>query len=314
MDIIQLYQDFSVDFLTEGHKHCRPGWVNTPCPFCTGNPGYHLGYETSSDHYYCWRCGWHATIPTLSQLLNISLSETQRITKLYGILVPKNSKNAELKVKFKPHKLPSNVQPLGKNHKQYLEGRRFDADKLETEWNLVGTGPISSLSTSVNGKSKIIDYRFRIVIPYIWNNQEVSFDTRDITGHSNVKYIACPKDRELIPHKEVLYGDQSCWGEVGIGVEGTTDVWRLGKKACALSGIEYTMKQVRIIAKTFKRFAVVFDGQSETSKESQAFIQANKLVGDLKMRGVDAFRVDILGDPASMEQNEADYLVKQLIK
>ena len=42
MDIVQLYQDHNVDFMTEGHPHCRPGWVNTVCPFCTGNPGYHL--------------------------------------------------------------------------------------------------------------------------------------------------------------------------------------------------------------------------------------------------------------------------------
>lgn len=31
-------------------------------------------------------------------------------------------------------------------------------------------------------------------------------------------------------------------------------------------------------------------------------------------RGVDAFRVEIRGDPGSMKQSEADYLVKQLIK
>jgi hypothetical protein len=37
-------------------------------------------------------------------------------------------------------------------------------------------------------------------------------------------------------------------------------------------------------------------------------------VAELKFRGVDAFRVDIEGDPGSMKQSEADYLVKQLIK
>ena len=38
-----------------------------------------------------------------------------------------------------------------------------------------------------------------------------------------------------------------------------------------------------------------------------------KLVADLKFRGVDSFRVDIKGDPGGLSQEEADYLVKQLI-
>ena len=45
MDVLRLYQDYGVDHLTEGHKHCRDGWVNTPCPFCSGNDGYHLGWN-----------------------------------------------------------------------------------------------------------------------------------------------------------------------------------------------------------------------------------------------------------------------------
>ena len=42
-------------------------------------------------------------------------------------------------------------------------------------------------------------------------------------------------------------------------------------------------------------------------------IQADKLVAELKFRGVDAFRVDIEGDPGSMKQDDANYLIKQLI-
>lgn len=45
MDIVRLYHDYGVDHRTEGHKHCRPGWVNTECPFCEGNKGFHLGWN-----------------------------------------------------------------------------------------------------------------------------------------------------------------------------------------------------------------------------------------------------------------------------
>ena len=90
-------------------------------------------------------------------------------------------------------------------------------------------------------------------------------------------------------------------------VEGPTDVWRLGSLAFAVSGIKYTPIQVRNISKAFKQVAIVFDA------DPQAKIQATKLVAELRFRGVDAFRVDIEGDPGSMKQEDADYLVKNLI-
>jgi hypothetical protein len=81
----------------------------------------------------------------------------------------------------------------------------------------------------------------------------------------------------------------------------------MGTSSCAVSGIKYTPKQVRLLAKIFKRIAVMFDD------DPQAKIQANKIVAELKFRGVDAFRVDVEGDPGGMKQSDADYLVKNLI-
>jgi len=311
MNIVDLFNDFNIPHFTEGYKYCRPGWVNVECPFCTGNPGPHLGFEIASNHFNCWRCGWHPTDFTISKLLNVRTEQAKEIIKQYGGHTYR-TKTIPVQIRLKAHKLPSNTMPLQQNHRQYLIGRNFDPDRLQREWKLLGTGPISLLSTELNGKKVKLDYKHRIIIPYIWNNQQVSFDARDITGKVLNKYQACPKDRELIPHKNILYGMQEYWTETGIGVEGPTDVWRLGRRACALSGIEFIAAQVRLIAKTFKRFAVVFDGESETSKESQAFIQATKLISELKFRKVDAFSIKITGDPGEMNQSEADYLVKQL--
>jgi hypothetical protein len=75
----------------------------------------------------------------------------------------------------------------------------------------------------------------------------------------------------------------------------------------AVSGIKYTSKQLRLIARLFKRVPVLFDD------DPQAIVQANKLIADLKFRGVDAFRVDIKGDPGSLSNKEAAYLRKQLL-
>ena len=85
-------------------------------------------------------------------------------------------------------------------------------------------------------------------------------------------------------------------------------MWRLGVNSFAVSGIEYTHEQVRVMAQTFKRVAVIFDDEIQAQK------QAKKLVADLKFRGIDSWNVKIKGDPGSMKQKDADELVKSILK
>lgn len=300
MDIIQLYHDHSVDFKTEGHKHCRPGWVNVECPYCEGNAGYHLGFNLNTNHYVCWRCGFHPIISSIALLLKVESNAAYHLVKKYGLLF--GDYVEAVAIQKIEHKWPSGVMQLQERHKKYLEDRKFDPYYLERKYGLMASGPISTLDGN--------DYKHRIMIPYIWNYQQVSFDSRDITGKHASKYKACPKNREAIEHKDILYGNQEMWDtkKICICVEGPTDVWRFGDYSFAVSGIKYTPKQVRLISKLFKRVPVCFDGG-----ESQAIEQANKLVSELRFRGVDSFRVDIEGDPGAMDQKEANYLVKQLI-
>jgi len=307
MNIQKLYEDFSIPYAPEGHRHYRDGWINTNCPFCSGHEGMHLGWEIESNHYYCWRCGFHKTTTTISKLLRITEQEVKHIIRQYRVGIT-TTKETKAKIRRKAFRLPSNTEPLSVRHKQYLERRGFDPDYLETQYGLLGTGPVSTLDK--------INYKFRIIAPIYWihGDDQVSFQGRDITNRSKLKYITCPKDRELIFHKDILYmntfpNDLSLPPfDIGICVEGITDVWRFGDYSFATFGIEYTHKQVRLISQMFKRVAVVFDD------EPQAVIQANKLVGELKFRGVDAWRVDIDGDPGGMKQVDADYLVKNIIR
>jgi len=300
MDIVRLYQDFSITHKTEGHKHCRPGFVNTVCPFCTGNPGFHLSYNLNDNYFVCWRCGWHPPVGTISKLLKMPIAETYHVIKQYGIL-SYLTQTKKVDLKKKRFKLPSNTEPLQERHKNYLEKRGFDPTQLEKEWNLLGTSIFSRLDS--------LSYKSRIIIPFTWNGEVVSFDSRDITNHHPYKYMACPKERELIEHKRILYGNQEKWKETGICVEGPTDVWRLGPTAFATSGIKFTTKQVEIIATSFKRVFIVFDNDRQAQK------QAKLLAADLRFRGVDVYIVDdIEEDPGSMTNKEAKYLIKCLIK
>lgn len=296
MDIIKLYRDFNIQFQTEGHKHCRPGWVNCECPFCTGNPGLHLGATLDGNHFYCWRCGWKPVNVALAKLLKVAEYKIPEIIILYGGV----SRVYQKQVEKKQFSFPTNTMPLRKSHRIYLEQRGFDADKIVRDWHILSTSPTSILDK--------IKYSNRILIPIYWNGNPVSFQTRTTSPGVDLRYIACPQGREIYEHKTILYGNQVMWGGTGICVEGVTDVWRFGYYAFGTFGIEYTRQQVRLMAKSFKRIVVIYDD------DPQAIIKADELVYTLTREfRKDAFRVGIMGDPGSLPQSDADYLIKQLI-
>jgi hypothetical protein len=259
-----------------------------------------MGYNLSDDYVHCWRCGWKPVSLTLAKLINVEERVAYDIIKQYGGKSLRKAPEPIVKIRTKAHRLPTGVGPLTAAHRRYLESRQFDPDLLEREWSLVGTGPISLLDG--------IDYKHRIIAPIIWDREEVSFQGRDITERHILRYITCPKDRELVHHKHIIYGQQKKWGSTGLCVEGITKVWRLGINAIATFGIEFTPTQVRVIAKNFKRVAVLFDPEPQAQK------QAKKMVDFLQFRNVDAWNVNIGMDPGDMKQSDADYLVKQLIK
>lgn len=306
MNILDLYQDFGIQFQTENHKHCRPGWANISCPFCTGNPGLHLGVHIDSGRFYCWRCGWKPTDKAIAKILGISEPKARELIKQYqiGRGIPStggtsNSSHLNQRIQFKPHRLPSPHGPMKRPHHRYLERRGFNPESLEQEWGLLGTGPVSFLDG--------IDYRNRIIIPIFWEGKQVSFQTRAITDRTNLRYISCPKAREKIPHQSILYGKN--WNrDIGICVEGVTDVWRLGPIAFAIFGIEFSSKQARWISKLFKQVIILFDDDPQAIKQGQL------LKAELSFRGVDTHQEIIEGDPGGMKQDDANHLVSQLIR
>jgi hypothetical protein len=299
VNIIQLYKDFNVPFATEGHKHCREGWVNTTCPFCTGNPGMHLGYNMADNFYVCWRCGWKATHKALALLIHVSEKEAKEIARKYG--GKSHVKSAvTVRVGQKKFRLPPSTAPMNDRHKRYLVKRNFDPEMIERMWDIRGTGPISIMDN--------ISFSHRLVIPIYWENRVVSFQTRDITAKHFLRYISCPEQREIVKHKHIFYqAIPTKDSDTCICVEGVTDAWRFGHGAIATFGIKYTKHQVREISKRFKKVFVVFDD------DPQAIKQSEKLTAELILRGVDAYSVKIQGDPGDMAQTDADTLKKELL-
>jgi len=299
MKILEIYKAYSIPFITEGNKHARDGWVNTHCPFCPGEQNYHLGYNLEDNYYNCWRCGPHFVDKTLEKLLNITHSQATQIIRQYGGTSHRIRKESKVKVSLTPFKFPSGELKLRVHHKKYLARRSFDYDKLAYEWQVTGTGPVSYLDGT--------NYSHRILAPIYWDGKVVSFQTRSLREDDPIKYLACPMARELIEHQHILYGNSAAWGKRGVCVEGITDVWRLGVKSFAVFGIDYTPFQVREIKKHFEEVVILFD------PDPQAQRQANKLMAELEFRGVKAWKESVPVDPGSLTQQDADYLMKQLL-
>jgi hypothetical protein len=296
MDILKLYQDYQIPKWTEG-KNVSAGWVNVQCPFC-GDDSNHLGFNLQDEYFKCWKCGWHPIKKTLSRLLGISEDEIFKLIIKYGGHSKRvRSPEPNIRIGVKKYKHPGNVKDLEPRHRRYLTERLFDPDQLVRDWHILGTGPVSLLDK--------INYSHRVLAPIYWDGREVSFQSRDITDKHRLKYLTCPKEREIIHHKNIVYGWQPDWYEKAIVVEGITDVWRLGSIAVATFGIEFTSIQAHVIASNFEQVGILFD------YEDQAQAQAEKLMAELKFRKVKCLILPIENDPASMKQDDADYLVKQ---
>lgn len=297
IDIQRIYEDFNVLHKTEGHKHCRPGWINIPCPFCQGNEGYHLGYDTENGFYRCWRCGFKKTSQVLIQILG--RSDFEKAMREYSIAYSSRSKqkNTVKKIASKKFREPSGIIELTERHRRYLERRGFDADLLRLQWGIASLGPCAMI-----GKLLV---KNRLYIPIVHEGRQVSFQTRATKAESKLKYISCPAEFESMNHKEILYMSQNFHSDLGIIVEGVTDVWKLGDRAAATFGIGFKSKQVSEIANTFKKAIILFDD------DPQAIIQAEKLASELRFRGIPSKSITIKGDPGALSGSEAHEVAKE---
>jgi len=300
VDLQTILHEWEVPQAPPGHKHSRPGWINVPCPFCEGSSGYHLGYSQQDNYFKCWRCGWKPVTKAIAKLCGVASAEARRLIVSHHGRVHLDKTDPPLSIK-QVFALPSGTGPLLPHHKRYLKGRNFSPHGLERDWGLLSTGPVSSLDEA--------DYKHRILAPIHWEEQMVSFQARDVSGCSPLKYKACLKNRELIPHRRILYGKEENWQSgFGIVVEGIFDVWRFGGPTCAVFGINYSPNQVRLLAQIFRDIVVVFDD------EPQAIRQAEKLITELRFRGVRARHEIIEGDPGGMSQQGADAFVQEITK
>lgn len=290
--INDLYRDFHVPVAGPGDRHYGgEGWVNTPCPFCSGNPGNHLGYcvdpaSRFAGRFVCHRCGGKGTLRALSRLLRVEdEGRLWAIMAKYGSVTPRAALAPTRKAKvLRTVDLPPLTRRLGEvpGAVRYLRGRGFDPEEIERLWRVGATGP----GSVVKGKSGSLDMSYRIIIPVLLNGRVVTYQGRDWTGKSPRKYLACLPELEGWPIKETLYGlDEAGDSQEVALMEGVTDVWRWGPGAVACFGVKHRPEQVRLLARRFDRVLVAFD------PEGGAKVQSRRILRELKELGVEVRRL-----------------------
>ena len=288
MKFTEILNKYNIPYIEEGSSHCRPGWVQLDCPQCgQDTQRWHLGYSLSDKYLNCWKCGSKSLIQTIKILTGLSYDRCLKLLK--GI----KSETQRIEIVKGKLSLPKYTNTLPHPHRHYLRGRGFDPDEIVRLWQVKGIEIAS-------------EYSWRLLIPVVYQGKIISWSTRTISKNPDIiRYIHAPKEREQIPLKTILYGNDYVRHAVIIN-EGFTDVWNVGPGAVATMGLGYTISQVFHMIRYPVR-AVCFDRGVEAQK------RAKKLCDDLSAFPGETFNVELkANDPGCASKKEIKQLRKEI--
>jgi len=256
-----------------------------------GDPSNHLGVHLQTNAVSCFRCGKHSLVKLVMSIDRVGFEEAKAIIAKYGGGRLFSFQRQEI-----PKDRPAKVVLPGKQellpiHKQYLESRNFDAEKMYKKYQFTCVGPVG-------------DYKLRICVPFFAGKKIVTFQSRDITGMSDIPYLPQPSNEAIIPVKQTLYNIQTCKDTILV-VEGVLDVWRIGDGCVSTSGIQFTSTQAKLLT-SFKRVFILFD------TEQKAQEQANDLGNKISAHTfVEILQLD-KGDPGDLSPSDAKSLRREV--
>lgn len=264
MTMEEILGEHGVSYVTEGFDyHTAKGWINLQCPFCSPGSGkFRLGYNLTGRYFSCWLCGSHSLWETLKSLLDISDAEVHKLLK-NGLDRGEGPRRPTPKVIGKLQ-LPKGVGPLLKQHKRYLEERKFDVAALEKLWGLQGIG--------ITGP-----FKWRIFIPIMYQGKTVSWTTRSLSQNSPCKYLTAKKEQEELFHKDLLFGEDFARHAIIVN-EGPFDAMAIGPGAVATMSVNYSKAQLWRMSKYPVR-VIAFDNEPDAQR------RARRLVDELAVFG-----------------------------
>ena len=293
IDFVKFCQDHHVQTADGNDKHYKHGWVNVECPFCysTGMK-FLLGLKIGTRTCNCWQCGFHGLKDVISELAGIPIASAWRLLQEYDRGWIRDSQKTAKIVLSDRCVFPTGTGKLKRHHLRYLEKRGFTEEMLEP-WGLKSTGPLG-------------EYKHRIVAPIRVNERLMSYQARDVTDKSNLKYKACKQTNEVIPHQKLLYGMDQVPGTVVVVVEGITDVWKLGPGAVAVFGIDWSDEQAKLLM-DYEHVIIMFDREPEAQRRAK---QLAKRIYIPDILNPEIAILEKFADPGALSQSKGNSIMK----
>lgn len=286
-DVERFFRDYRISYKRDSEK-----FFAIRCAFC-GDSSQHMGWSVDG-YVNCWKCGGHSLLYSIQKLLNVSRKSAEEIQHEYDGI--SRHLKATGKIRAKSLKLPGTA--LGKYHRRYLKKRGFDPDTMIKKYGLLGTGP--------NEEWEGMDYELRIIIPIRdISGKIVSFQGRDITGRTKLRYKGCPKEKSVVYYKDILYNAENATPHAVGVLEGVTDVWRMGNGFVATFGTSITDSQVRELSR-YERVIFMFDPEREAQERARkAAVRISSLGRTVELVELKAGR-----DPGELDEEEAHRIRK----
>lgn len=289
---IEWLNDSGIPYSLSG-KNISQGWIGISCPYC-GDRSTHGGISPSGTSFSCFRCGRKGSIADLiKEIENCSKSNAIKIlNKFSSVLYTPDyfTKSRASKVEWPPSDA---LDTPFEAQKQYIIDRGYDFDHIVNNYGIKFGGYTGQ-------------FKYRILIPVIFQGRVVSYIGRDIGGQAHLKYKNLREEDSVLPVKETVYNIDNISDEAII-CEGVFDAWRFHYNAVALFGLVYTQTQIRILGNKLKRAVICFDN------EPQAEEAADDLAEALNYQGV---KTEILlidtKDPGEMSAKEANEVIQEL--
>jgi hypothetical protein len=299
INLYDLLKHFQIAY-AENVKNVGSGWIGLKgCPRC-GDTKYHIGVSKRSGRCSCLKCGWKGGIVDfLKDSTKLPIKDILTVYKQYkgtgneGIYQQRIYDNQTTTLPLCLH------DTLPVPHMEYLRGRGFDPDLLQSRYDLKATWYLGNL-----------DMRYRVIIPIYYDDVIVSWLGRGIFDCIEPRYFNCPASKSVIPAKQALYG-VNYLTDTAVIVEGVFDAWKFGLSALSAQGAGFTTKQMYEIHKRgVKKVCWLYDpdetGREKASEASKAAallgikvwkydLSGKNDLGDLTESEICSIREDILG-------------------
>jgi len=286
-DVVAFLQDHGIPYDLRVNR----GWANVQCPHCSDG-SKNGGWNISQGYYHCWRCGGHEAVFTVSRILRVNQVDAEKALSPYegrtAILESLNRVASKTKIDFP-------FGPLTKMERKYLKGRGFDPKHLQEKYGVASGGIVGP-------------WAYRIIIPFFVNKKVMSYQGRDITGTSKIRYKNLAIEQSVQNLKHLIYNIDNCTGPIAHVMEGVTDVWRFGDGFVSTQGTSMDAAQIKLLARRFRKVVFLFDPEVEAQQK------ARRYASSLAVLGVEAEIVDLEldHDPGDCSDEEVESIKREL--